>query len=132
MAEVIGTIAGGFAFAKIIIKIGSRVFTLKHLWEDIKGISDTIKSLIGDIELLYLILQEIETDLNSSIVDGTAWSGGIGFLLHISCRSALDILIVSIDELLQELSSPNHINRAVAKSKVVLKRDYWAKDEKRL
>lgn len=75
MAEVIGVVAAGVAFAEVMVKTGAQVFALKHKWEAIKEIPDSVKQLTDDIGLISLMLQEMEADLNSPSLDGVACGG---------------------------------------------------------
>ncbi|KAM3500925.1 hypothetical protein MY10362_005989 [Beauveria mimosiformis] len=132
MAEVVGVVAAGIAFGEVVIKISSHVFTLKQMWKEFKEMPDSIKQLVGDIEMLGSALQEMEADMTSSTADGIVWGGGVGRLIVETCRSALNTLSLSVNDVSQEVRATRGIKAALIKGKMVLKRDFWAKTEKRL
>ncbi|KAK8143981.1 hypothetical protein G3M48_006489 [Beauveria asiatica] len=132
MAEVVGVVAAGIAFGEVVIKISSHVFTLKHMWKEFKEMPDSIKQLVGDIELLGSVLQEMEADMTSSTADGIVWGGGVGNLIVEACRSALNTLSLSVNDVSQEVRATRGIKAALKKGKMVLNKDFWAKTEKRL
>lgn len=132
MAEAVGVVAAGVAFAEVILKISSQVFTLKHMWDDFKDVPESVRLLVSDIELLSLVLQELEADMNSSSPDATFLSDGIGSLIVTTCRGALDVLSLSAEEMLQELIAARRMKKVMVKAKFVLKKDFWSKIEKRL
>ncbi|KAJ6789150.1 hypothetical protein PWT90_11073 [Aphanocladium album] len=132
MAEAVGVIAAGVAFAEVVVKISKHVFTLKHMWEDFKEIPENVRLLIGDIELLSRVLQEMEADINRPNLEGVCLTDGIGSLILTTCRGALDVLSLSVEEIFQELKAAKRIKRAVVKAKLVLMKDFWSKTEKRL
>jgi hypothetical protein len=132
MAETIGIIASSVAFVEVATKIGSQVLTLKQLWEDIKDAPHTIRSLIDDIDLLNLLLQEMEADFSTLHSDAIAWNDGVSTHIMKCCRKALDDLTASANELSLELNSTKRLKRGAVKGKLALKRDFWAKYEKRL
>ncbi|XWX00156.1 hypothetical protein V2A60_008175 [Cordyceps javanica] len=132
MAEVIGVVAAGVAFGEAILKISSHTLKLKSMWEDFKEIPDSIKLLVGDIELLSHVLQNMEADLDRPTPRAVPWSDGISHLIVETCRKAVDELSASVDELSHKISSVKAMRRAARKSKLVLDHDFRAKLERRL
>ncbi len=132
MAEVVGIVAAGVAFAEVIAKLGAQAFTLKRMYNDIKEIPDSIKGLFEQIELLSLLLQEMEADLSSPNLTAMTWGSGVDTLIITSCRSTIDALTASTEELAQEIISKKRLRRAMAKGKLVLDRDFWVGYEKGL
>ncbi|KAM3546753.1 hypothetical protein ARSEF1564_000329 [Beauveria bassiana] len=132
MAEIVGVVAAGIAFGEVVIKISSHVFTLKHMWKEFKEMPDSIKQLVGDIELLGSVLQEMEADMTSSTADGIVWCGGVGSLIVEACRSALNTLSLSVNDVSQEMRATSGIKAALRKGKMVLNKEFWAKTERRL
>ncbi|KAM3520101.1 hypothetical protein MY4038_009551 [Beauveria bassiana] len=132
MAEIVGVVAAGIEFGEVVIKISSHVFTLKHMWKEFKEMPDSIKQLVGDIELLGSVLQEMEADMTSSTADGIVWCGGVGSLIVEACRSALNTLSLSVNDVSQEMRATSGIKAALRKGKMVLNKEFWAKTERRL
>lgn len=132
MAEILGIVASGVALVEVAAKIGSQVLTLKQLWEEIKDAPHTIRSLIDDIYLLHPVLREIETYFGSPNSDPMGQNNDTGKQVMKCCRSALDELISSKNELSFELNHAKHFKRGVIKATLALKRDVWVQHEKRL
>lgn len=132
MAELVGLVAAGVAFAEVTAKIGVQVFTLKQQWEDLKEIPDTVRQLTDDIELIGSTLQEMEADLNTPSLDGVVWAGTINAVIVTTCRGALDSLTKSINDLSQEINSSKYGRRVKIKGKILLNKEFWASHESRL
>ncbi|KAJ3495467.1 hypothetical protein NLG97_g3376 [Lecanicillium saksenae] len=132
MAEAVGVVASGLAFAEVVLKISKHVFTLKHMWEEFKEIPESVRLLVGDVELLSQVLKEMEADINGPGLDGVSLVDGIGSLILATCRGALDVLSISVEDIFQELKAAKRMKRAVVKAKLVLMKDFWLKTEQRL
>lgn len=132
MAEILGAVSAGVALAEVALKIGAGVFELKHMWEGVKGIPETIKLLVEDIEILGTVLKVMETEFNKPSMLGVPWSSGAVSLVVLASRSALDTLTVSINEISKDIESEKRIKRMLSKGKIALQKDVWAKHQKRL
>lgn len=128
MAEVVGVVAAGFAFAEAVVKL----HTIKRLWDDVNDVPDNIKSLVEKVTLIGLLIEEMEADLISPNLACATAGNNIHTFLVASCRRSLDVLTLSVSELSQEIKSKKRIKRAVVKGKIVLKKDFWARYEQRL
>ncbi len=127
-----GVVGEGIAFVEVIFKITSCAIKLRGRWKDFKEIPDSIITLVGEIEMLSLVLQPMEADWASQTPDGGLWGCSVGNLIVMKCREALDVFSSQIDQLSQDLISAKRVKRAMIKGKLVLNKDFWAKTEQGL
>jgi hypothetical protein len=132
MAEIIGVVSGCIAVVEVAAKIGSQVLAIKQLWQEIKDVPDTIRSLIDELSLLDPLLHDVEANFSASTPDAMTWNNDIGQQIVTCCRNALDDLTASTNDLSLEINSRIWFKRRTAKAKIALKRNFWANHEKRL
>ncbi|KAF3019033.1 hypothetical protein E8E14_013459 [Neopestalotiopsis sp. 37M] len=125
MAEVLGGVASGIAVVDATFKIGSGIIKLKRLWDEVKDVPDTIKSLMQRLELLAVVMGEMEAMHQSNTGDATLRpfnSQGMQ-LSMMRCREAMDTLEDLVTKLTKHVDSQKRLRRAKAKLKVALGKD---------
>ena len=79
MAELVGIVASGISIAGLVVQIALSVTKLKLYWDDLEEAPEDIRSLVEEIESLYLLLYDIEEDqrrnpISNKILDTTSTS----------------------------------------------------------
>jgi len=132
MAELLGTVASGFAVAEVAGKAGGAVFKLKKLWDEINNVPETIADLMMQIECLDPAIWEVETQFVHSEFPPQLWNDVAARKSTQCCRIALRKLNDLVGDLAIQVSSTKRMNRKLARLKVVLKKDELRALEKRL
>ena len=132
MAEVIGVVASGISIAGLVVQIAQSVMKLKSYWNDFKEAPEEIRSMVEEIESVYLLLCDIEEDqrrnpISKIVLDTTSTSRCLDH-----CRRGADSLKRIVDELNVEIDAPNLLRRKWASVMVVMKRDKMAKYKSRV
>ena len=131
MAEALGIIASGIAVGEATVSIGVAIMRLKQLLQEMEAVPNHISDLMSQIECLNPAMWEIGQDICSSNVS-TAPNGKPTELCAVYGQKALKELTEMADELMQQINSPNRLNRKLARFKAVLKGGTISKLERRL
>lgn len=127
MAEIFGVVASGLAVAEVGLKVGGTVWKLKRLWQEVHGVPETIQDLMRQIEMMDPILSDHETNLGiqstASLRQRPNHSSAPAMLSAVYCREALNDLRCLVKDLDVAVASEKRRKRAVARMKVVLKKD---------
>lgn len=136
MAEILGAVASGLAVAEVGLKAGGTVWKLKKLWQEVHDVPTTIQDLMRQIEIMDPILSDHETALgNQSIALLTqipSHSGAPATQSAAYCRDALNDLQGLVEDLDVAIKSGKRGRRAVARMRVMLKKDIIKGFEDRL
>lgn len=133
MAEVLGVVASGIAVVDAAGQIGSGIIKLRRLWNEVKDVPYTIKSLMQKLEVFAILLGELETTQQSSTGDAARPFNSQGMRLSMTqCREAIDALDDLVNKLSEHVDSEKRSKRAKAKLKVALAKDNLAQCHDRL
>lgn len=133
VAELLGVVASGIAVVDAAGQLGSGIRKLRRLWNEVKDVPETIQSMMQQLELLAVVIEEMDTihRVNANDSSATFHSQGIQ-LSMVRCREAMDLLDGLVNKLSQHIDSANRLRRTKTKIKVALKKDDLARHQDRL
>lgn len=132
MAEVFGIVANGLAVVEVAARVGSGVFKLKRIWDEVKEVPQSIIALIDEIDMLNPLISELEADTNLALQSSVTYGDPSARRCVNFCRRALDEMTAITDELTTQVNSTRRARRGLAKVKIVLKKDVSVSYENRL
>lgn len=138
MAEILGTVSSAIAVAEFGVTVGSTLFKLRKLWEEVQDVPEKIQDLMRQIEIHEPLLAEVEQYLQADPLTGVVAGISGPFdtsarrKISVYCRKALTDLQDLVNELSKEISSAQRKKRGIAKLKVVLRKDDLKKFHSRL
>ncbi|KAL9949336.1 hypothetical protein D7B24_001467 [Verticillium nonalfalfae] len=137
MAEVLGIVTGSIALLEVAGRLGGRVLKLKKLFDELKEVSDTIRSLMEQVAVVEPILGEMDDNLASSAgTSSLTWPllrndpAALKSLEY--CRQTKDELAMLVEELSSEIAATKRSKRYRARAKVYLGKEALARCERRL
>jgi hypothetical protein len=111
MAELVGTVSSAVTFAALIAQVGKSIKTLKECWDELRNAPEDLRTLVRDIELFSLMLDEIEDDLSQQSLVSALSNSMHATQSHRFCKEAAEDLDVVCKELLRELRPPGNSGR---------------------
>ncbi|KUM63737.1 hypothetical protein ACN42_g3350 [Penicillium freii] len=117
MAEAIGIASGAITFATVVVQVGQSILTLKNCWDEMRDAPEDIRKLVGEIELLGLILADIEDDLSQDSIYSALEDNKHALKSFKLCKDAAD----DLDAICMDLSRDGHSSSRMRRSYKVLK-----------
>ena len=136
MAEVVGIISSGIAMAQLAGTIGAAAMKLNGLWQEVKDVPETIQYMMGRLEAVSDVVNEIEAIGDSNLPHDSVPSHlprpSPSPLAIQRCEMARKDLENLVRDLSVDIESSRKRKRLMGKVAVVLKKDTLAKYEMRL
>ncbi|CAI7653058.1 unnamed protein product [Penicillium viridicatum] len=117
MAEAIGIASGAITFATVVVQVGQSIVTLKNCWDEMRDAPEDIRKLVGEIELLGLILADIEDDLSQDSIYSALEDNKHALKSFKLCKDAAD----DLDAICMDLSRDGHSSSRMRRSYKVLR-----------
>ncbi|KAI1410444.1 hypothetical protein F5Y13DRAFT_202241 [Hypoxylon sp. FL1857] len=128
MAEILGVIASAITVVEIAATTACAISRLKELHNEVQNVPSAIQDLIQQVKILEPFLREMEQiDNNPDLLNDAAIREVVRY-----CRSLLHELTKAVDDLYEQINIQKKLKRAIARSKVALKKQILSDFEKRL
>ncbi|ETS79806.1 hypothetical protein PFICI_07335 [Pestalotiopsis fici W106-1] len=131
MAEILGVAASGIAVATVACQIGSIVFELRQLWDQVQNVPEEINGYLRHIECLEPLLSESNTRFYWDSLPHNVRNNPVMVRTTQYCRESLEDMKEVVYQLDTELKSSRRKKR-ITTLKVILKRNVLTRLEKRL
>ncbi|KAI1870847.1 uncharacterized protein JN550_004993 [Neoarthrinium moseri] len=134
MAEAIGVVASAFTVAEAAMGVVSVVHTLRKVWDEIQNVPESIEHLMKQVELLDPLIVEMEHDTKTrygSASSDLKQSHVMQKSLEYCQQSTMDLKSL-VNDMQSQVSAQRKVSRAVAKVKVIMKKQTLLAYEKRL
>lgn len=128
MAELVGVLSSGIAIAGFAGQLVKQAIALRRLWNEIHDAPEDVFNLIDQLEWL----QPMITSMEQSLDDGSPKAPDGAEQCLTQCGKALTNLQKLATDLSQTLTSNKRIKKALAKIKVVVKKEQILKYQSRL
>lgn len=119
MAATLGTVASTIAVVEVGVKVGSTIWKLKKLWDEVQDVPETIKSHMASIASMEPLLNEIEEDLQMPQVQRNPSMNRCSS----NCRAVLRDLQNLVNDLSKDIDSKRMKRRYTKRMKVVLSKE---------
>ncbi|KAI9651044.1 hypothetical protein NHQ30_001081 [Ciborinia camelliae] len=118
----LGVAGSAIGIASFVIQLGDGILKLKEFWDSVKDAPEEILRTLDELDTMRIVLAEIEENLG----DHTASPAAIKSLQL--CKKGMDVLNKVVKEMEREIQN----RKKWGGLKVVLKKDFLEKMEKRL
>ena len=118
-----GAVTGALTVIEVTARVGSGIFKLKQIWDEVKQVPQIITTLIDEIDMLNPLLAELEADMNLGQSHCATYGDPSAKRSVEFCRRTLDEMAAVTVDLTARVSSTKRARRGIAKGNVVLKKD---------
>ncbi len=129
MAEALAALASGMAVTQLVSQVGSGIGKLRSLLQQIRNVPPMMASLVQQLDLLVLLLQEAETIQSTVSLSGLSDATLKLCIQH--CRQSSQAIGDMVTTLNHEINCTKR-RRLSASLKVILTKDTLARLEKDL
>jgi len=133
MAEVLGLIASSVAVTQLASAILTSGIKIKQLLDDVKDVPENLIHLMDHIDTFALVLLAAKDEHGEATSHNIVSCSDTSVQKSLQiCQKALDHLTGLSKDLEGKIRSSHTLKRRVAKVKVVLRKDFIVKCERRL
>lgn len=130
MAELLGIVTGAITLVETAGKVGSTIRKLKRLWDEVKGVPQSIKALMDELDQINPLVDAMDSEFTE--IRHIVGNDKIAKASMEYCRRAKARLEAVIQELQFDIDSKRRVKRGVAKVKVVLKSGLVSKHQEQM